>query len=138
MNDENIEVDLSPGDVESATRVWHISFQVRSGNVALWWNKHERVKPILKKLIWTKQTKDRVGQQNNERESNEVQRPNTVFARLTDPDSNGNRTEWNPIRSVIKIGRPRSGSPICLSRVWLQTELDDTKSYYQLIIKITN
>ena len=30
-----------------------------------------------------------------------------------------------------KIGRPRSGSPICLS------ELDDTKSNYQLIIKIT-
>ena len=33
--------------------------------------------------------------------------------------SNGNRTEWIPIRSVIirvinKIGRPRSGSPICL------------------------
>ena len=27
--------------------------------------------------------------------------------------------------------------PICLSRVWLQTELDDTKSYYQLIVKIT-
>ena len=31
----------------------------------------------------------------------------------------GNRTEWSPIRSVIirvinKIGRPRSGSPICL------------------------
>ena len=40
---------------------------------------------------------------------------------------NGNRTEWSPIRSVI----------ICLSRVRLQTELDDTKSYYQLIIKIT-
>ena len=36
-----------------------------------------------------------------------------------------------------KIGRTRSGSPICLSRVWLQTELDDTKSYYQLIITIT-
>ena len=36
-----------------------------------------------------------------------------------------------------KIGRPRSGSPICLSQVWLQTELDNTKSYYQLIIKIT-
>ena len=36
-----------------------------------------------------------------------------------------------------KIGRPRSGSPICLSRVWLQTELDNTKFYYQLIIKIT-
>ena len=33
--------------------------------------------------------------------------------------SNGNRTEWSPVRSVIirvinKIGRPRSGSPICL------------------------
>ena len=33
--------------------------------------------------------------------------------------SNGNRTEWSPIRSAIirvinKIGRPRSGSPICL------------------------
>ena len=32
--------------------------------------------------------------------------------------SNGNRTEWSPIRSVImwvinKIGRPRSESPIC-------------------------
>ena len=32
-----------------------------------------------------------------------------------------------------EIGGPRSGSPICLSRVML----DDTKSYYQLIIKIT-
>ena len=33
--------------------------------------------------------------------------------------SNGNRTEWSPIRSVFirvinKIGRPRSGSLICL------------------------
>ena len=33
--------------------------------------------------------------------------------------SNGSRTEWSPIRSVIvrvinKIGQPRSGSPICL------------------------
>ena len=33
--------------------------------------------------------------------------------------SNGNRTEWSPIRYEIirvsnKIGRPRSGSPICL------------------------
>ena len=27
--------------------------------------------------------------------------------------------------------------PIRSSRVWLQTELDDTKSYYQLITKIT-
>ena len=56
--------------------------------------------------------------------------------------NNTNRTEWSPIRSVIirviyKIRRPRSGSPICQSRVWLQTELDDTKSCYQLIITIT-
>ena len=51
--------------------------------------------------------------------------------------SNGNRIEWSPIRSVNKIGLPRSRSPICLSRVWLQTKLNDTKSYYQLIIKIT-
>ena len=36
-----------------------------------------------------------------------------------------------------KIGRPRSGSPISLSRVWLETELDDMKSYYQLIIRVT-
>ena len=36
-----------------------------------------------------------------------------------------------------KIGRPRSGSPICSPWVWIQTELDDTKSYYQLIIKIS-
>ena len=46
----------------------------------------------------------------------------------------GNKIEWSPIRSVIlklrvinKIGRPRSGSLTCQSRVWLQTELDDTK-----------
>ena len=36
---------------------------------------------------------------------------------------NGNRTEWSLIRTVIirglinKIGRQRSGSPICLSQV---------------------
>ena len=34
-----------------------------------------------------------------------------------------------------KIERLRCESPICFSRVRLQTELDDTKSYYQLIIK---
>ena len=38
---------------------------------------------------------------------------------------------------IYKIGRPQSGSPICQSLVWLQTELDDTKSCYQLIITIT-
>ena len=33
--------------------------------------------------------------------------------------------------------RLRIGSSICQSRVRLQTELDNTKSYYQVIIKIT-
>ena len=35
-----------------------------------------------------------------------------------------------------KVGRPRSGSPICLSRVY-DYRLNWTKSSYQLIIKIT-
>ena len=44
---------------------------------------------------------------------------NPLASCLWAPVSNGNRTEWSPIRSVIirvinKIGRPRSGSPICL------------------------
>ena len=56
--------------------------------------------------------------------------------------NNGNRTECSPIRSVIirvinKIGRPRSWSLICESRVWLQTQLDETKSCCQLIITVT-
>ena len=38
--------------------------------------------------------------------------------------SNGNRTNWSPIRSAI------------ISRVLLQAKLDDTKSYYQSIISI--
>ena len=57
--------------------------------------------------------------------------------------SNGNRTEWSPVWSVIirvisKIGWPRSGSPICLikSIIILQTELDNTKFCYQLIVTI--
>ena len=49
---------------------------------------------------------------------------------------------WSPIRSAIKqvinkIGRPRSGCPICKSRVWLQTELIDTKPCYQLVKTMT-
>ena len=36
-----------------------------------------------------------------------------------------------------KIRQPRSRSLICLSRVWLQAKLDDAKSYYQLLLKIT-
>ena len=41
---------------------------------------------------------------------------------------NGNRTEWSPIRSVIirvinKIGRPRSGSPICLITIMITDQI---------------
>ena len=55
--------------------------------------------------------------------------------------NNGNRIERSPIQSVIirtikKIGRPRSGSPICYHEYDLQTELDDAMSCYQLIITI--
>ena len=48
--------------------------------------------------------------------------------------------ESNSVRnrtSDSQIGRPRSGSQMSLSRVWLQTELENAKSHYQLIIKIT-
>ena len=44
----------------------------------------------------------------------------TLFSNTPlDEIGNGNRTEWSPILSEIirvinKIGRPRSGSPICL------------------------
>ena len=38
---------------------------------------------------------------------------------------------------INKIGQFQNGSPICQSQVWLQTELDDEKSCYQLIITIT-
>ena len=48
---------------------------------------------------------------------------------------NGNRTEWSPIRSIII--RVITKSDDRAAGVWLQTELDDTKSYQQLIIKIT-
>ena len=54
--------------------------------------------------------------------------------------NNGNRTEWSPISSIIipeinKIGL-QNGSPICQSRVQLQTELDNKKSCYQSIITV--
>ena len=56
--------------------------------------------------------------------------------------NNGNRTEWSPIRSVtirviIKIGRPRNGSWIFWLRVWLQIELDDLNSCFQLVRTMT-
>ena len=42
--------------------------------------------------------------------------------------SNGNRTEWSPVGSVIirvinKIGRPRSGSPICLITIMITDQI---------------
>ena len=33
-----------------------------------------------------------------------------------------------------QIGRPRSGRPILLSLVWLQTQLDFTQSYYHALL----
>ena len=57
---------------------------------------------------------------------------------------NDNHTESSPVRSVIigvinKIGPPRGASPICLitSMITDETELDDTKFCYQLIITLT-
>ena len=56
--------------------------------------------------------------------------------------SNGNKSEWSPVRSVIvrvitKSDDHAAGVRFFLTRAWLQTELDYTKSYYQFIIKIT-
>ena len=56
--------------------------------------------------------------------------------------SNGNRTEWSPIRSVIIRVITKSDDRAVLVRFVYheydyRTELDDTKSYYQLTIKIT-
>lgn len=46
--------------------------------------------------------------------------------------------DWSPIQSVIikaiyKIGWPWSGSLICYSKVWLQSEMDDT---YMIALEI--
>ena len=50
--------------------------------------------------------------------SNQPRASRSADFEITRAINNGNRTEWSPIRSVIirvinKIGRPRSGSPIC-------------------------
>ena len=61
----------------------------------------------------------------------------TYFATFMLPHIRGLKTETLKSNSVCNhtsdnaISAPRSGSPICLSRVWLQTKFDDTKSYYQ-------
>ena len=41
------------------------------------------------------------------------------------------------IQVINKIGWPQSGGPICQLWVWLQTQLEDRKSCYQLIITVT-
>ena len=48
---------------------------------------------------------------------------------------NGNRTEWSPIRSVIIRVITKSDDRAAGVR-FVYNELDDTKSYYQLIIKL--
>ena len=53
--------------------------------------------------------------------------------------SNGNRTEWSPIRSVIirvinKIGRPRSGSPICL----IKSMITDRIGRHEVLLPINH
>ena len=59
-----------------------------------------------------------------------------------DSISNGNRTEWSPIRSVIirvitKSDDRAAGVRFVYHEYDYRPILDDTKSYYQLIIKIT-
>ena len=46
---------------------------------------------------------------------------------------NGNRTEWSPIH----VCNEYEWLTKSVDRVWLQTELDDTKFCYQLIITLT-
>ena len=53
--------------------------------------------------------------------------------------SNGNRTEWSPIRSVIiqvidKFGRPRSGSPICL----IMSMITDRIGQHEVLLPINH
>ena len=65
-----------------------------------------------------------------------VRVPQTVHVQLViNTINNGNRTEWSLIRSVIirvinKIGRPRSGSPICLITSMIADQFDETKFCY--------
>ena len=56
--------------------------------------------------------------------------------------SNGNRTEWSPIQSVIirvitKSDDRAAGVRFVYHEYDYRLKLDDAKSYYQLIIKIT-
>ena len=53
----------------------------------------------------------------------------STFTTLSLLTGNGNRTEWSPL--------PVQWGLICLLWVWSQTDLEDTKSYHQSLIKIT-
>ena len=62
-----------------------------------------------------------------------------VITVITITISNGNRTEWSPIRSVIirvinKIGRPRSGSPICL----ITSMITDRNGRHEVLLPINH
>ena len=37
------------------------------------------------------------------------------------------------VREINKIEPPQSGTPLCSLQIWSPTELDDTRSCYQLI-----
>ena len=51
---------------------------------------------------------------------------------------NCNRTEWSPIQSVIiQVITKSRESDLFITSMIIQTEVNDTKSCYQLIIKIT-
>ena len=76
------------------------------------------------------------------RTKRKIRRESTAFSTCISTDcfliNNGNRTELSIIIRVInKIGRPRSGRPICSSQVWLQTESEDTKSCYKIVKTMT-
>ena len=76
------------------------------------------------------------------RTKRKIRRESTAFSTCISTDcfliNNGNRTELSIIIRVInKIGRPRSGRPNCSSQVWLQTELEDTKSCYKIVKTMT-
>ena len=62
-----------------------------------------------------------------------------VITVITITISNGNRTEWSPIRSVIirvinKIRRPRSGSPVCL----ITSMITDRIGRHEVLLPINN
>ena len=56
-----------------------------------------------------------------------------------DLPSNGNRIEWSPIRSVTigvinRIGRPRSGSPIC----FFKSMITDRIAWHEVLLPVNH